>query len=189
MRGEYWHAAFWLLVVGSWIFGVAFGRWGGGGEFFVDLSQAVRVPSPLELGAWWQPLVYFAFTVLATFVLAQLFFGVGAAVFLFSRGVYDSLLITQLEQMVGGWSFLHIPANEFWVILFIVLILTVNLPLCLWAAHLGTRRAIRMWYRLRGRPLKPEVSAEPVPTLLLILAASVAAGLVGALVISYTQAF
>ncbi|KUO40044.1 MAG: hypothetical protein AVW05_01305 [Hadesarchaea archaeon DG-33] len=189
MRGEYWHAAFWLLVVGSWVFGVAYGRWGGGGEFFVDLSQAVRVPSPLELGAWWQPLVYFAFTVLATFVLAQLFFGVGAAVFLFSRGIYDSVLITQLEQMVGGWSFPNIPANEFWVVLFIVLILAMNLPLCLWAAHLGTRRAINMWYRLRGRPLKPEVSAGPVPTLLLILAASVAAGLVGALIISYTQAF
>jgi len=185
MREDYWHAAFWLLVVGSWVFGVAHGRWGGGGGFFVNLSQAVRVPSPLELGAWWQPLAYFALTALATFVLAQLFFGVGAAVFLFSRGVYDSLLISQLEQLVGGWSFPNIPANEFWMVLFIVLILVVNLPLCLWAAHLGTRRATRMWYRLWGKPLKPEVGAGPMMILLLILAASVAAGLVGSFVITY----
>ncbi|MCK4405882.1 MAG: hypothetical protein KAV43_05185 [Hadesarchaea archaeon] len=186
MRGEYWHAAFWLLVIGSWVLGVAYGRWGGDGGFFVDLSQAVRVPSPLELSEWWQPLAYFTLTVLATFVLAQLFFGVGAAVFLFSRGVYDGKLIVLLEQTVGGWSFPNIPANEFWMVLFIVLILTVNLPLCLWAAHLGTRRATYMWYRLRGKPLKPEVGAGPMTTLLLILAASVAAGLVGAFLISYT---
>lgn len=184
MRGEYWHAAFWLLVIGSWVLGVAYGRWGGDGGFFVDLSQAVRVPYLQNI--WWQPLVYFVLTVLATFVLAQLFFGVGAAVFLFSRGVYDGKLIVLLEQTVGGWSFPNIPANEFWMVLFIVLILAVNLPLCLWAAHLGTRRATYMWYRLRGKPLKPEVGAGPMTTLLLILAASVAAGLVGAFLISYT---
>ncbi len=185
MRGEYWHAAFWLLIVGSWVLGITYGRWGGGGGLFIDLSQAVRVPSPLDLGVWWQPLAYFALTILTAFVLAQLFFGVGAAIFLFSRGVYDSVLITQLEQMVGGWSFSDIPPNEFWMVLFIVLILAVNLPLCLWAAHLGTQRATRMWYRLRGKPLKPVVGAGPVPTLLLILAASVAAGIVGAFIISY----
>jgi hypothetical protein len=183
MRGEYWHAAFWLLIVGSWVFGVAFGRWGGGGDLFVNLSQAVRVPSPIKLDVWWQPLAYFTLTVLATFVLSQLFFGVGAAVFLFSRGVYDSLLISQLEQFVGGFP--NITPGEFWMVLFIVLILVVNLPLCLWSAHLGTQRATRMWYRLRGKPLKPEVGAGPMMTLLLILTASVAAGLVGAFVITY----
>ncbi len=173
-----------MLVIGSWVLGVAYGRWGGDGGFFVELSQAVRVP--LDLDIWWQPLAYFVLTVLATFVLSQLFFGVGAAVFLFSRGVYDGILITRLEQTVGGWAFPNIPATQFWGVLFIVLILAVNLPLCLWAAHLGTRRATYMWYRLRGKPLKPEVGAGPMITLLLILAASVAAGLVGAFVISYT---
>ncbi len=175
-----------MLVIGSWVLGVAYGRWGGDGGLFVDLSQAVRVPSPLELGEWWQPLAYFTLTVLATFVLAQLFFGAGAAVFLFSRGVYDGVLIAQLERMVGGWTLLDIPANEFWMVMFIVLILAVNLPLCLWAAHLGTRRATYIWYRLQGKPLKPEVGAGAMITLFLILAASVAAGLVGAFLISYT---
>ncbi len=186
MREDYWLAAFWLLIIGSWVLGFAYGRWGGAGGLFVDLSQAVRVPSPLGLGAWWQPLVYFVLTVLTTFVLAQLFFGVGAAVFLFSRGVYDSFLISQLEQLAGGWSFPDIPANQFWMVLFIVLILAVNLPICLWAAHLGLMRAMRMFYRLRGKPLKPEVSTKPMVTLLILLAASVAAGLVGAFIISYT---
>lgn len=184
MHEEYWQAAFWLLIVGSWVFGVAYGRWGGGGGVFVDLSQAVRVPSPLELSAWWQPLVYFTLTVLATFVLAQLFFGVGAGIFLFARGVYDSTLIFELESTVGGWSFPDIPAEQFWMVLFIVLILVVNLPLCLWAAHLGTRRATRMWYRIRGKPLRPS-GTPPMPTLSIILAASLAAGLAGAFIISY----
>lgn len=183
MREDYWYAASWLLVVGSWVLGVAYGRWGGDGEFFVDLSRAVRVPYPQNM--WWQPLLYFVLTVLVTFVLAQLFFGVGAAVFLFSRGVYDSMLITQLERIAGGWSFPNIPANEFWMVLFIVLILAVNLPLCLWAAHLGTRRAMHVWYRLRGKPLKPGAGAGPMITLWLILAASVASGLVGSFILSY----
>ena len=186
MREDYWLAAFWLLIIGSWVLGFAYGRWGGGGGIFVDLSQAVRVPSPLELGAWWQPLAYFVLTVLTTFVLAQLFFGVGAAVFLFSRGVYDSTLISQLEGLVGGWSFPDIPPNQFWMVLFIVLILAVNLPICLWAAHLGLMRAMHMFYRLRGKPLKPEVGTKPMVTLIILLAASVAAGLVGAFIISYT---
>jgi len=185
MREEYWQAAFWLLIVGSWVFGVAYGRWGGGDGFFVAVSQAVRVPSPIELGAWWQPLVYFTLTVLATFVLAQLFFGIGAGIFLFSRGVHDSLLIAQLEGIVGAWSFPDIPVNEFWTILFIVLIFAVNLPLCLWAAHLGTGRAMHMWHRLTGKPVKSEVGTKLMSNFLLILAASVAVGLVASFILSY----
>ena len=186
MREDYWLAAFWLLIVGSWVLGVAYGRWGGGGGLFIDLSQAVRVPSPFSLDSWWQPLVYFTLTALASFVLAQLFFGVGAAVFLFSRGVYDSFLIVELERTVRGWSFPNIPGNELWMVLFIVLILAVNLPICLWAAHLGLTRAMRMFYRLRGKPLKPELGAKPVVTLLILLAASIATGLVGFFIFTYT---
>ena len=166
--------------------GVAYGRWGGGGGLFIDLSQAVRVPSPSELNAWWQPLAYFTFTILATFLLAQLFFGVGAGIFLFSRGIYDSLLIAELSQKVGSWKLLEIPAKEFLTVLFIVLILAVNLPICLWAAHLGLTRAMRMFYRLRGKPLKPELGAKPVVTLLILLAASIATGLVGSFILTYT---
>ena len=166
--------------------GFAYGRWGDGGGLFIDLSQAVRVPSPSELNAWWQPLVYFTFTILATFLLSQLFFGVGAGIFLFSRGVYDSLLIAELGQRVGSWKLLEIPVKEFLTVLFIVLILAVNLPICLWAAHLGLIRAMRMFYRLRGKPLRPEVGAKPVVTLLILLAASIATGLVGSFILTYT---
>lgn len=118
-------------------------------------------------------------------MLSQLFFGVGAVVFLFSRGVYDSLIISQLEQLVGSWSFPDIPPNQFWMVLFIVLILAVNLPICLWAAHLGLMRAMRMFYRLQGKPLRPEISTKPMVTLIILLAASVATGLVGAFIITY----
>ena len=184
MREEYWHHAFWLLVIGSWVLGIAYGRWGGGGGFFLDLSQAVSVPYPQ--GMWWQPLVYFVLTVIAAFVLSQLFFGAGAAIFLFSRGVYDSMLLGNLQLIVGGWTFPDIPPNQLWAVFFIVLILAVNLPLCLWAAHLGTQQATRMWYRLRGKPVKPGAGAEPLQTFLVILAASVVAGLIGSLAVSYT---
>ncbi|MDI6643054.1 MAG: hypothetical protein QMD95_03275 [Candidatus Hodarchaeaceae archaeon] len=185
MREEYWYYAFWLLVIGSWVLGIAYGRWGGGGSgVFADLGQAISVPPPIQL-AWWQPLVYFTFTVIAAFVLSQLFFGVGAAVFIFSRGVYDGGLILSLENMVRGWTLASISPAELWTVFFILLVLTVNLPLCLWAAHLGTQRAMRMWYRLRGKPITPTVGAGPIPNLFLAVAASLAAGLVGAFAIAY----
>lgn len=186
MREEYWHAAFWLLVIGSWVLGVAYGRWGGGNSLFIDLSQAVRVPSPIELNAWWQPLVYFSLTAPAIFVLAQLFFGVGAVVFLFSRGVYDSMLVLQVEQIMRNESLLTIPANQLCVILFIALIFVVNLPLCLWSAQLGTKQVRRMWHRLRGKPLKLEAGDQPMSNLLMILAALIAAGLLEAFIFAYT---
>ena len=185
MRAEYWAPTFWLVVVGSWVFGIAYGRWADNG-IFLELSKAVRVPSPLDLGAWWQPLLYFTLSVLALFLLAQLFFGVGAAVFLFARGVYDSSLIGTLEGTMRGWSISYIPIDEVFTVLFILLILAVNLPLCLWSAHLGTQRAVYAWYRLRGKPVKPGSGVFPVSNLLLILAASLAVGLVGAFMLSYT---
>ena len=184
MREDYWLAIFWLVVVGSWVMGMAYGRWVGDGGFLTDLSQAVRVPSPAQLDAWWQPLAYFALTVLATFVLAQLFFGVGAAVFLFSRGVYDSSLIAEIDRTVRGWSIQNIPSNEFMGVMFIVLILAVNLPICLWAAHLGLMRSMRMFYRLRGKPLRPE-APRPMATLIILLTASIVAGLIGSFIHAY----
>lgn len=185
MREEYWRAAFWLLVVGGWAFGFAYGRWLSFGRgFFLELCRAVRVPSPFELGAWWEPLAYFPLTVVAAFVLSQLFFGVGAVIFLFSRGVYDSVLITKLETLMKGWSFPELPMKEVWMVLLIILILAVNLPLCLWAAHMGTQRSVYMWYRLTGKPVKPESGMEPIINFLKILAASIAAGLAAALILS-----
>jgi len=142
MRGEYWHYAFWLLVIGSWVLGVVYGRWGGGGSgIFADLGKAVSVPSPDRL-SWWQPILYFTFTVIAAFVLSQIFFGAGAVVFIFSRGVNDALLFNKIELMVGNWNLgnsTSITSGGLWSVFFIILVLTVNLPLCLWAAHLGTK--------------------------------------------------
>jgi hypothetical protein len=184
MREEYWGAFFWLLVVGSWVFGVAYGRWvGTGGEIFLELSKAVRVPD--EFGAGWEPLAYFIFTTVAIFVLAQLFFGAGAALFLFARGFHDCTLIARAEDIVRRWSF-NLPINEFMRVLLIVLILAVNLPLCLWAAHMGTQRSIYVWHRLTGKPVKPEAGVRPIRDFLLILAASIVAGLVAAFIFSYT---
>jgi len=185
MRGEYWYYAFWLLVIGSWVLGVAYGRWGGGGSgIFADLGQAVSVPSPTNL-SWWQPILYFTLTVIASFVLSQIFFGAGAAVFIFSRGINDALLFNNIELMVGKWNLTSIQSGELWSVFFVILVLTVNLPLCLWASHLGTQRAMRMLYRLRGKPLKSEVGAGPISNLLLAVAASLAAGLVATFALSY----
>lgn len=188
MREEYWRAFFWLLVVGSWTFGVAYGHWVSTGEgLFLELSKAVRVPGSVALDAWWEPLVYFIFTVVAIFVLAQLFFGAGAALFLFARGVYDSTLIIRIGTEVRGWSFPDLPTDGVFMVLFVVLILAVNLPLCLWAAHMGTQRSIYIWHRLTGKPVKPEAGVRPIQDFLLILAASIAAGLIAAFLFSYAQ--
>jgi len=188
MREEYWRAFFWLLVIGSWTFGVAYGHWVSTGEsVFLELSRAVRVPGPVELGAWWEPLVYFIFTVVAIFVLAQLFFGAGAMLFLFARGVYDSTLIIWIGATVRGWYFPNLPTQAVLMVLFGVFILAVNLPLCLWAAHMGTQRSIYIWHRLTGKPVKPEAGVRPMRDFLLILAASIVAGLIAALIFSYAQ--
>jgi len=189
MRGEYWYYAFWLLVIGSWVLGMAYGRWGGGGSgIFADLGQAVSVPSPVPSPAklsLWQPILYFSLTVVASFVLSQIFFGAGAAVFIFSRGVNDASLFKNIESMVVNLNLWDSTSIPFWSIFFIMLVLTVNLPLCLWASHLGTQRATRMLYRLRGKPLKSEVEAGPISNLLLAVAASLAAGLVATFALFY----
>lgn len=184
MREEYLHYAFWLLIIGSWVLGVTYGRWGGGGSgVFADLSQAVSIPYPAQL-SWWHPLIYFTFTVIAAFLLSQLFFGAGAAVFLFARGVYDGVLILSLETILSK-SLTSISSVELWSVFFIMLVLTLNLPLCLWAAHLGTQRATRMWYRLRGKPVKP-TTTSPIANLLVVVAVSLVAGLVATFAIAYT---
>ena len=187
MREEYWKAFLWLLVIGSWVFGLAYGRWAADGAkgFFSGLSVA-HVPNPFGLQAWWQVLAYFTLSVAAIFVLSHVLFGVGAAIFLFARGIVDNVLILELESRVRAWT-LPPPTYELWMISVIALILAVNLPLCLWASHLGTQRAICTWYRLRGEAVKPEFGARPFRDFLLILAASIAAGLLAAMLFSYAQ--
>jgi hypothetical protein len=186
MREEYWHYAFWLIIVGSWVFGVAYGKWGGGyGGFFSDLGQVVSVPRPSQLELW-QPIVYFTLTVVAAFVLSQLFFGVGSAVFLFARGVADGGLITNMELMIGNWKLISISPAEIWTVFYIMLVLAVNVPLCLWAAQLGTQRAIRMLYRLRGKPIKSLSNVQPLSNLMTIVAVSLAIGLMATFALSHT---
>jgi len=184
MRDEYWQAFFWVFVVASWAFGFAYGRWADGGGFFSELGKAVSVPSPLEFSSWWQPLAYFTLTILAMFVLAQLFFGVGAAIFLFARGVGDSAVILALERIVQ--PFPNIPMPDAWMLVIVMLILVVNLPLCIWSAHMGARRAVYMWRRLRGQPMKPETVAEPIFNFLIAMAISIITGIMAAMAFSYS---
>ena len=181
MRDEYWHAFFWVFVVASWAFGFAYGRWAGGGGFFSELGKAVSVP--LGFSSWWQPLVYFTLTILAMFVLAQLFFGVGAAIFLFARGVGDSAVILALEDIVR--KFPDFLTRDAWMLVLGMLILVVNLPLCIWSAHLGTQRTVYMWRRLRGQPMKPETATKPIFNFLIVMAISIVTGVVAAVAFSY----
>jgi hypothetical protein len=185
MRWEHWHYGFWLLIIGSWVLGVVYGKWGGGGSgIFADLGQAVSVPSPAGL-SWWQPILYFTLTVVAAFVLSQIFFGAGAAVFIFSRGVNDAMLFNRIEETVGNLNLISIQPSALWEIFFIVMVLAVNLPLCLWAAHLGTQRSTQMLYRLRGKPFKTEAGETPIPNLIMVIAASLVAGLIATLALYY----
>jgi hypothetical protein len=190
MREEYATYLLWLLIVGSWVFGFAYGKWfgaaqaTGAGDAFGQLSRAVSVPEPLALKGL-EPLLYFPLTLIAAYVLSQLFFGVGAVIFVFSRGVGDSALFLHLEATVKAWDITTVSSGQLWNIFFVILVLTINLPLFLWAAHLGTKRSIRMFHRLRGKPLRPE--AGLVSGLALLLAISLVLGLIGTLAISYAH--
>jgi hypothetical protein len=170
-----------VFVVASWAFGFAYGRWAGGGGFFLDLGKAVSVP--LGFSSWWHPLAYFTLTILAMFVLAQLFFGVGAAIFLFARGVCDSVIILRLEAIVQ--QFPNIPTPDAWMLVIGMMILAVNLPLCIWSAHMGTQRTVYMWRRLRGEPTKPEAAMKPIFNFLMVMAISIITGVVAAVAFSY----
>ncbi|MFN4133591.1 MAG: hypothetical protein ACK4GQ_04395 [Candidatus Hadarchaeales archaeon] len=183
MREEYLEYSLWLLIIGSWVAGMAYGKWGGGASgIFSEIGQTVGLPPPVQL-AWWQPLLYFPLTVLAAFILSQLFFGGGAIIFIFSRGVIDSTLLENLENLLARWNILTLEAATIWTIFFIILVLAVNLPLCLWASHLGTKRSFRMLQRLRGNPLKPESGIWG--GLLLLVTVSLVAGLIGSFALSY----
>lgn len=186
MRDEYWCYFFWLIVIGSWILGFAYGKWWGElREFFLELGQAFSVPPPNQIESW-QPILYFTLTPVAAFVLSQLFFGAGAALFLFARGVYDSNLITNVEMIALNWKLTSITSIEIWMLFTTLLILAVNLPLCLWAAQLGAQRSIRMLYRLRGRPTKPATGPELISNLIIIVTASLVVGLTATFAITCT---
>jgi hypothetical protein len=186
MREEYWYYSLWLVVVGSWVIGLAYGKWWGGySSFLAELGQIISIPRPDQMELW-QPLVYFTLTTVASFALSQLFFGIGGAAFLFARGVYDSGLITTMETTITSWKLTSVTSAEIWTIFFLLLVLAVNLPLCLWAAQLGAHRAIRMLYRLRGKPTKPIAGTEPISRLILIITLSLIAGLTATFALAST---
>lgn len=205
MREEYLQALFWLFIVGGWVFGVVYAQWlGGGGGVFLDLGRAVSVPGPKELENyartdnsslnestevfslenWWQPLVYFPLSLASIFLLSQLFFGAGAVFFLFTRGVWDCVLISGLVHYMQEWSFETLGAGEAFTALFVILILAVNLPLFFWTAHMGARRSIYVLNKLRGKPVKPESGSLPITRLMIFLAIALAAGLFGSFILS-----
>jgi hypothetical protein len=187
MREQYTYYAIWLLIIGGWVFGMVYGKWGGGTtSAFAELGQAVSVPNPTNL-AWWHALIYFPLTVIAAFVLSQIFFGVGAAVFLFARGVVDSSLLITMEVMISRWNIFSIPGGELWHVFFIMLVLTVNLPLTIWAAHLGTQRSTQVLSRLRGKPTKPGSGASPFSNLVLCVTVSLVVGLIASFALAYSQ--
>lgn len=150
----------------------------------MGLSEVVRVGLD-QLSAWWHPIAFMILSVVGVFVLSQVFLGVGASVFLFARGMYDSTLILQLEGIVGGWSAASIPMNEVWIVSMLILILGANLPLCLWSGQLGAQRGVYVFYRLRGKTMDPDFGSEPFSKFLLILTASITIGLVSAIIFSY----
>jgi len=147
-----------------------------------ELGKAVGIPRPIYLG-WWQPLIYFPLTVVAAFVLSELFFGAGALLFMFARGVWDSVLFLDLENLLKGTDITSVTGGQIWLIFFLVVVFAANLPLCIWASHLGVRRSVRTFNRLRGKPLRPETGL--ISGLLLLVAVSLVVGLIGAFAISY----
>lgn len=185
LRLERLKSSFWLLVIASWSLGVIIGRWWGINETVIGLSKVVRVINPLQLDAWWHLIAFMILSVVGVFALSQVFLGVGAGVFLFARGMYDSTLITELEGTVGGWSLTSVPTSEVWIVLMLILILAVNLPLCLWSGQLGVQRATYVFYRLRGKTVDPDFGSGPFSKFLLILTASVAVGIAGAVIFTH----
>ena len=175
----------WLSIVSSWIAGIVVGRLLGTSGIILSLSRAVRVPDPSFFGIWWEVIVYFGLTTVSFFVLSHILFGVGAVIFLFARGMYDLSLIVRIESIIEGWSAADIPTSEMMSVLFIILILAANLPLCLWSSHLGIQSSVYALNRLREKPVLPEFGSEPLSQLLLIISASLILGLVASLVFSY----
>ena len=173
----------WLVIVVAWVAGLSFGRWGPANKtFFGELGRAVGIPGPSSL-EWWQPLLYFPLTVVAVFVVSELLFGAVAPLFIFARGVWDSVLFSQLETSIQGLDITAVTGGTIWMIFFYILVFVGNLPLCLWASHLGIERSIRNLERLRGKPLRPEEGL--VSGLILLVVISVILGLMAAFAVSY----
>ncbi len=171
----------WLLIVGSWVFGVLFYRWIGRYDLIFEIGAAVSIFNPLNFGAWWEIIAYFTLSTVSVFIFSHILFGAGGAIFMFARGMHDGLLIGYVEGTIGGWSISSINMSEVATVLIVLIVLSVNLPLCLWAGQLGSQRSVYALYRLRNKPVRPGFGSEPITNLLIIVAASLLFGLIAAL--------
>lgn len=176
---------FWLAVISSWTLGVVTSRWIGIDNSLIELSKAVRVTNPLHLKIWWELLAAFVLSTVSIFVLSHILLGIGGTIFFFARGLYDSSLIAYIESTITSWSITTIPMSEVWPVLITIFILTINLPLCLWAGKLGTQRSVYILYRLRGKPINPDFGSKPLSELLKIVSVSLIAGLAATILFSY----
>jgi hypothetical protein len=171
------------VLISAWIAGFSLGRWGAGVETpLFEFGSALGVPKPDGPG-WWAPLIYFPLTVIAAFVVSELFFGAVAPVFIFSRGLWDSTILSALEHTLRGLDITSITGGQVWTIFYYILIFVGNLPLCVWASHLGVVRSLRTLQRLQGKPLRPETGLAS--SLLALIAVASVLGLLGALALSY----
>jgi hypothetical protein len=92
-----------------------------------------------------------------------------------------------MEAMISGWNIFSIPGGELWNVFFIMLVLTVNLPLTIWAAQLGTQRSTQVLSRLRGKPTKPGSGTSPFSNLVLCVTVSLVIGLIASFALAYSQ--
>ncbi|MEM2875058.1 MAG: hypothetical protein QW567_03455 [Candidatus Hadarchaeales archaeon] len=184
MRADCWPPLFWLVIAGSWALGFLLARAGIYEPVLMEMGRAVSVPGPESL-AWWQPIPYFLLTVLAAFVLSHLFFGAASALFSLCRGMNDYLLLQGAAAILSGFSQLEFSTAQLGQLFFITVVLVANLPLSLWAAHLGAENSMKALYRLRGRPWRDWGNRRPLPNLLLALGASIAAGVAASFALSY----
>lgn len=184
MRAGYWPPLFWLVIVGSWASGFLLGRAGVQETVLAEMGRAVSVPLPDGM-AWWQPIPYFLLTVVSIFVLSHLLFGACSALFSLCRGINDYALLQGAMAIAGGLGPIEVPVAKLGQLFFILVVFAANLPLSLWAAHLGAENSMKALYRLRGKPWRDWGDRKPLHNLLLALGASVAAGVVASLALSY----
>ncbi len=178
---------FWFLILAGWVAGVSCGYWMGR-DLSGELSSIMGIPLPSQMGGWWEPLLFFTLTPLSFYLFSQLFFGASAPFLLFLRGTYDGgILIRALEASLSELSFPQLSPTSLLSVLFILLVLSINLPLCMWASHLGTSRATYVRYRLKGKPVRPGEGSSTLSPLPLLLGFSLLAGLFASLLLGHFQ--
>lgn len=187
MKSDRLKSLMWLAVIGSWAFGFVVGRWYDSIPFIMEISKAVRVPNPTDLNAWWSIIGYFTFSAVSFFVLSHILFGVGGALFLFARGMYDSVIFALIERSVSEFSISSFSLLEIREVFIVSTVLFVNLPLCLWSSQLGMQRSFYTLDRLRGEPVNPKFGSEPISDLLKIITVSLVTGLALAVLLSYNM--